>query len=83
MASKWISIKYKNGLLDCGIEPPLEVPVKCKLQHWFTNNIQEHEMIRVAASDHNWITADDRSELDYNWNVIEWLETSEIAEKSA
>ncbi|MCG9576102.1 hypothetical protein L1D14_07595 [Vibrio tubiashii] len=83
MASKWVSIKYKNGLLDCGKEPPLEVPVKCKLQHWFTNNIQEHEMIRVEASDHNWVSADDRSELDYNWNVIEWLETPEIAAKSA
>ncbi|ATC60259.1 hypothetical protein CMV05_22990 (plasmid) [Vibrio anguillarum] len=67
----------------CGKEPPFEVPVKCKLQHWFTNSVQELEMIRVDESDHSWETADDRSELDFNWNVIEWLETPETAAKSA
>ncbi|MDA0152366.1 hypothetical protein OH460_08630 [Vibrio sp. Makdt] len=71
MAYEWKSIKDK--------EPPSDVPVMCKLQHWFTEGVQEYEMIRVESSDHSWITADDRSELDFNWNVIEWLETPEIS----
>lgn len=74
MTEDWISIKEK--------EPPINVPVKCKLQHWFTGSVLEYEMVRVDGEDHNWVTADDSSELDFNWNVIEWLETPDIVARS-
>lgn len=74
MSNNWISIEYIDGLIVCSKEPPFEVPVKCKLQHWFTKGVEEHELIRVEASDHEWVTADDRTEIDFNWNVIGWLE---------
>ncbi|CAH6936829.1 conserved hypothetical protein [Vibrio chagasii] len=64
MTEKWITIKDK--------EPPFDMPVMCKLQHWNTKGTQLHEMIRVDAEDHSWVTADDKSELSFDWDVIEW-----------
>jgi hypothetical protein len=67
MTIQWTCIKRKK--------PPIGVPVQCRLQHWHTNGIKMYEMIRVDADDHNWVTADDYSELDLNWNVISWRES--------
>ncbi len=66
MSEVWVSVKDK--------EPPFNTVIKCKLQHWNTKGIQEYDMIRVKEDDHEWVTADDHSELDYNWNVVEWLD---------
>ncbi len=69
MKNTWIKTKEKK--------PPFGKVVKCKIQHWYTMGLQEHEMIRVNADDHEWVTADDNSELDFNWNVIEWQDTEQ------
>lgn len=51
--------------------------VLCKVQHFHTNNIQEHELIHVDESDQDWRTADDNSELSYDWTVIAWKNTEQ------
>lgn len=42
------------------------------IEHWYTKGQQEVELIHVKEDDCDWRTADDNSELDYNWNVVEW-----------
>jgi hypothetical protein len=46
--------------------------VLCRLQHYRTKSIQEHELKKVDQDDCAWRTADDNSEIDYNWTVTEW-----------
>lgn len=46
----------------------------CKLQHWKTKGIVEAELIKVNEDDCAWRTADDNSEISYDWNVIEWVQ---------
>lgn len=64
----WIKVKERM--------PELEHPVKCRLKHWNSEEVQEHKLIHVAEDDCSWRTADDRSEVSYNWDVIEWLDES-------
>lgn len=54
--------------------PAVGSKVLCKLQHCHTGGIQEHELVKVRESDCSWRTADDNSELSYDWNVLEWFE---------
>lgn len=62
----WVRIKDR--------EPAVGRPVLCRLQHWHTENIKEHRLVRVAEDDVEWRTADGNSEVSYDWAVIEWLE---------
>jgi hypothetical protein len=48
--------------------------VQCRLKHVFSGNIQEHRLTKVDEDDCSWRTADDASEIDYSWDVIEWHE---------
>lgn len=53
--------------------PPYETVVLCQVEHFHSKNIQEHELIHVNKDDHDWVTADDRSELDeWSWTVVGW-----------
>ena len=52
--------------------PETGKPVLCKVRHFHTKNIQEHELVKVDESDCDWRTSDDNSELSYDWTVIEW-----------
>lgn len=49
--------------------------VKCRLKHFHTGAVQEHRLVRVEEDDCAWRTADDRAEISYSWDVIEWYET--------
>lgn len=44
----------------------------CKLQHYKTKQIIEYELIKVTEDDCEWRTADDNSEISYNWDVVQW-----------
>ena len=46
--------------------------VRCKVRNEDTQDTQEHDLIHVAESDQDWRTADDHSELSYDWTVIAW-----------
>ena len=54
--------------------PEVGKVVRCKVQNDHTKDTQEYDLIHVAESDQDWRTADDHSELSYNWTVIEWLD---------
>lgn len=49
--------------------------VRCRIQHCERkDNIQEHELMKVNESDCDWRTADDNSEVGYDWTVVGWLD---------
>ena len=52
--------------------PKVGVPVFCQIQHCISKTIIEEELIYVIESDCSWKTADDHSELSYEWDVIAW-----------
>lgn len=60
----WVNVKDEL--------PSLNQKVMCRLEHWNTHVIKEYELQRVEESDCMWRTADDNSEIDYNWIVIQW-----------
>lgn len=49
--------------------------VKAVLRHWFTHSKCEAELVSVDEDDCDWRTADDNSELSYDWNVVSWTTT--------
>jgi len=53
-------------------------PVWCKLQHWHTKGIHYAWLIYVKEDDCSWRTADDRSEISYDWNVLCWKESKTL-----
>jgi hypothetical protein len=54
--------------------PVAEQTMLCRLKHCFTGNIVEERLVKVAEDDCSWRTADDRSEISYNWDVMAWFE---------
>jgi len=57
------------------IELPNEgMIVNATLQHWYTKGTQQADLVRVNEDDVTWRTADDNSELSYDWDVISWSE---------
>ncbi len=59
-------VQTKDRLPSTGSE------VQCRLKHFSTGKIQEHRLVKVNEDDCSWRTADDRSEISYNWDVVEW-----------
>lgn len=57
--------------------PTVGAEVLCRLKHCFSGNTQEHRLKSVDEDDCSWRTADDGSEIDYSWDVIEWFDPSE------
>lgn len=51
--------------------------MRCRLEHWNSDKIVEERLVKVDEDDCAWRTADDNSEISYNWNVIEWEDTSD------
>lgn len=50
--------------------------VRCRIQHCEnTDNIQEYALTKVDEDDCDWRTADDNSEVGYDWKVIEWFDS--------
>lgn len=69
----WNDIRISMGKYpDGAVLPEYNVPVLCVVEHWKTKGTQEAELIFVKEDDCNWRTADDNSELSYDWNVIKW-----------
>lgn len=62
-------IKVSDRLPSVGSE------VQCRLKHFNADGVQEHRLVRVEEDDCAWRTADDRSEISYNWDVVEWYES--------
>jgi hypothetical protein len=48
--------------------------VLCRLRNDNTGTVQEHALRYVGEDDCAWRTADDNSEISYNWTVFEWLD---------
>ncbi len=76
--SRWTASRYK-GIAAVWINALERLPevgraVTCRLQHCDSKSVQEHELKRVDESDCTWRTADDGSEVRYDWSVIEWLD---------
>lgn len=46
----------------------------CKIRHYKGERTQEIEMLYSPSSDNTWLTADDESELNFDWNVESWKE---------
>lgn len=56
--------------------PAVGRKVLCRLKNDNTGAVQEHWLRYVAEDDCSWRTADDNSEISYNWTVIEWLDSA-------
>lgn len=56
--------------------PPFGKAVNCQLIHCSSGSTQLHRLIRVDESDCSWRTADDHSEISFDWDVIKWDEDS-------
>jgi len=52
--------------------PEVGKVVNAVLEHWYTKGRVGAELVHVDEDDCDWRTADDNSELDLNWNVVEW-----------
>jgi hypothetical protein len=56
------------------VMPAVGSVVNATVEHWYTKGRQQVELVRVDEGDCDWRTADDNSELDHNWNVVEWTD---------
>ena len=54
------------------IYPEINIKVNAWVQHFHTKNVIQAELVHVDESDCDWRTADDNSELAYEWNVVAW-----------
>jgi len=61
----WIDPKKQN--------PAVGVPVRALLRGATTGKLVESVLVHVDEDDCYWRTADDNSEIDFNWEVIGWL----------
>lgn len=52
--------------------PKFDVLVVATIEHWNTKETQLVDLIHVNEDDVTWRTADDNSELSYDYNVINW-----------
>ncbi|QED82132.1 hypothetical protein FTV90_26100 (plasmid) [Escherichia coli] len=58
----WISVNDKM--------PVVGVPVHCQLKGCWSGKIVEYDLIHVQEDDCSWRTADDNSEVSYDFDVI-------------
>ena len=68
--------------------PPAEEEVDalvCLCGHDITDEISDTtkvvKLIHVDADDHDWVTADDRSELSFNWDVVGWMRSCDYEDE--
>ena len=62
----WVNAKKKS--------PPTGSVVLCRLAHFKGKLTQETLMKKVDEDDCDWRTADDNSELNYDWHVSHWFD---------
>jgi hypothetical protein len=74
----WVTLEIENG--EYVNAPSTGASVKAKVQHWHTKNIRTETLKKVNEDDVEWRTADDNSELSYDWDVIEWFNDKKIKE---
>jgi hypothetical protein len=53
--------------------PKINTVVNATIEHWHTKGKRQAELIHVKEDDVSWRTADDNSELSYDWNVVAWV----------
>lgn len=56
--------------------PVVGQALQCRLKHCTTGKILEERLVRVAEDDCVWRTAQGRYEVSYDWDVIEWEDSS-------
>jgi len=71
--SPWITI---NG--DKTNLPETDEQVLCVLQHWYTKGKKTAVLFKVDEDDVDWRTADNNSEISYDWNVIAYMPIPEL-----
>lgn len=59
------------------IDPNDQIPVAeeivlCRIRSCYSGNVQVQRMVLVTEEDLGWLTAADRSELNFEWDVIAW-----------
>jgi len=54
--------------------PKIGTIVIAILQHWYTKGKRQTELKAVDEDDCNFRTADDDSEISYDWTVTHWME---------
>ncbi|EJY6032818.1 hypothetical protein FA341_31685 [Pseudomonas aeruginosa] len=64
-------IKTSDRLPRAGAE------IQCRLKHFNTKGVLEHRLVKVEEDDCSWRTADDHSEISYDWDVVEWYEETD------
>lgn len=52
--------------------PPIGQLVQCQLRHFSSKKLGEALLVRVEDEDGFWRTADDQSEVSYDWDVVNW-----------
>lgn len=52
--------------------PKVGKVVNATVEHWYTKGRQQVELVHVDEDDCDWRTADDNSELSFDWNVVAW-----------
>jgi hypothetical protein len=62
---------------------PVELPeynrsVLAILKHYSTNRQVYRVLMAVDEDDHSWVTADDKSEIAFSWDVISWIYLPEL-----
>lgn len=60
--------------------PAEHIPVTCVLRHSATGAVRSCRLIYAVEDDLNWRTADDHSELSYEYDVTHWWESKEEEE---
>ncbi len=65
--------KQQEGWISVKNLPTTGTKVIAELQHWESKNLRYFELIKVNEDDCPWRTADDNSEVSYDWNVIRYM----------
>lgn len=63
-AQQWINCSERM--------PEIGVPVRCQLRRCSTGEVLESSLIHVNEGDCSWRTADDNSEISYEFDVVSW-----------
>jgi hypothetical protein len=71
---RWIPVVYKNNTI------PRNVPLYCRLKWCWSGKVIYAALIYVEADDNCWVTADDKSEIDFNVDVTHYMQIPELGD---
>ena len=66
-------MKWEEKIAIYG-QPLKDKIYQCKLRQCWNKSILEERLIWIGEDDVGFRTAEDFSEISYNWDVIEWVE---------